>query len=90
MKVLTLFGISLLLLVFNNKKSAVAVDENEDCDYDHCEGQNFVCATDGNDFQYFRNLCYMRTFNDCNRAGKQINFKQNKQTKLLNSFKCSE
>lgn len=57
-------------LFFINFSEVSAIEENVDCDYDHCEGQNFICATNGNDFQYFRNVCYMKTFNDCNKSSE--------------------
>lgn len=45
-------------------------NENEYCGYDHCVGERFFCATDGRDFQLFRNLCYMKWFNYCNRKSE--------------------
>lgn len=46
------------------------VVENENCDYDHCVTHNFVCAANGNEYQYFRNDCYLRAFNHCNSASE--------------------
>lgn len=45
-------------------------NENEYCGYDHCVGERFFCATDGRDFQLFRNVCYMKWFNYCNRKSE--------------------
>lgn len=63
--VITLFQVFLLNLV-----RLAPVVEDENCDYDHCVTHNFVCASNGNEYQYFRNDCYLRAFNYCNRARK--------------------
>lgn len=61
--------ILILLVVFSTVR-ALRFAENYNCNYDGCPGQHFVCGTDGRDFQYFRNVCYLRNFNHCNKARK--------------------
>lgn len=57
------------LLIINAQAHPLA-GETSRCPYDDCVGHKFICATNGKDYQYFRNVCYMQRFNWCNRACK--------------------
>lgn len=74
------------LLIVNAQASPLA-GENSRCPYDDCVGQKFICATNGKDYQVFRNVCYLQRFNWCNRECEIKNkFLQNFQiTFFVNS-----
>lgn len=73
MNVLTHFTF-LLLTILVCFVSSIPVDEDYSCSYDHCLEDDFFCATDGSEYQYFKNTCYMDTFNSCNRQNKPRKF----------------
>lgn len=58
----SIFSVNFLCFALNQEKTY--------CNYEHCLGENFFCATDGKDFQLFRNICYMKYFNYCNQKSE--------------------
>jgi hypothetical protein len=66
MNVLSFIFLSFLVLLSMSNP----IIEDYSCDYEHCTEDDYFCATDGKEFQYFKNKCYLNAFNQCNRASE--------------------
>ena len=60
-----------LFVIYIFLVNSAPFNEDYNCDYEDCKEEDYFCATNGNEFQYFKNDCYMKAFNDCNNASKE-------------------
>ncbi|CRL02075.1 CLUMA_CG015590, isoform A [Clunio marinus] len=72
MELLKLLSLFVFLFTFLLQIFCKPLQENMNCNFSGCEGLNFVCASNGYEYQYFRNICYLRNFNHCNRQNFRV------------------